>query len=310
MKKLLKICSPTKGRSLKVMLPKVCNYRCSYCFQEKTDGQYNPHFFTNDKLETIGAVVEKFNIERIVLIGGEPTLFDLFPLIKNLRKLLIKELFIITNFSPPNDYFIKIQKSVNEVGSVLKLCCSLHEEFVDYKLFVDKVNELFNQGVKHVAVEFVVAQHNLNCCFQIINYIKNKLYKDVFVIVDCDMFDENVKRFYETHQLNHTIKAKGLNLSLVYEDGNIEFASRQELRLKAIPVDKYCLTDLVLSESNMLSTCFRSLRSADELLEIDDLFLNEEKFKCSASYCRFCDNPQIFFEKENFKELLKAHRNK
>lgn len=309
MKRIIQICSSTKGRNLKVLLPKVCNYRCSYCFQKKEEGPYDPHFFTPNKLKIMDSIIQRFSIDRIALIGGEPTLFDLSPLIKYSWSHHIKEYFITTNFSQSNDYFLKMLRSANEASTSLKLCCSLHEEFVDFKQFVQKVNNLFDKGLNHVAVEFVVAKNNLDCCFQIIDYIKRHLHKDIFFLIDCDLFDEEIKKYYETHSISHRIHAKGINYSVEYEDGEQKLFPRQELRLQAIQGTKYCITDLVLSETNNLSSCYRELGPTDGLLTACDWLHDEEKFKCPQTYCRFCDSPHIFFKKEDFKQYLIRHYN-
>lgn len=307
MRKLTKICSPKRERSLKVMLPKVCNYRCSYCFQKKKDGPYNPCFFTPQKLTAIGSMIEKFNIERIELIGGEPTVFDIFPLIDYIRDYPIKEFFIITNFSQPNGYFLKLHQSLEKMGTVLKLCCSLHDEFVDYREFVDKINNLFDQGISHIAVEFVVARINLENCVQIIEYLKKNLHEGLFVFIDCDMFDEEVKAFYKNHRLSQDINANGMDVSVSYEDGEQTFFPRQELRLRSFSEEKYCITDFVLSESGMINSCYRELGAPEDLIALSDQFKDEEKFKCGLSICRFCDNPQIFFVKDDMKRYMKDY---
>lgn len=306
MKRINQICGSGKGRNLKVQLPKVCNYCCSYCFQKKEEGPYNPDFFTPSKIKILDAVIERFNIDRITLIGGEPTLFDLFPFVEHSWSHSIKEFFITTNFSLPNDYFLKLLQSATKNGASLKLCCSLHEEFVDFKQFVHKINDLFSKGLNHVAVEFVIANNNIDCCLQIIEYIKHHLYKDIFFLIDCDLFDEEVKKFYETHFISHQIYSKGLNYSVFYEDGGQELFPRQELRLQAIQGTKYCITDFVLSESNNLSSCYRDLGLTDELMTNNEWLNDAEKFKCSQSFCHFCDSPHIFFKKRDFTNYLKS----
>ena len=304
MRKINHINGPSKGRNLKILLPQVCNYRCSYCFQKKLDGPYDPDFFTHEKMDIIGAIIKLIGVERLTLIGGEPTLFDLFPLIRYITNYPIREIFITTNFSRPNDYFLRMQQVAKDSGTTIKLCCSLHDEFVDYTEFVEKTNDLFDKGQHHVAIEYVVSRNNKDNCIQIIDYIKSHLHKGIFLLIDCDVLDEEMKKFYKEQHLHHAIYAEGIDFNVFYEDGEQESFPRQALRLREISGEKYCVTDLVLSESNTLRSCYRELGTADTLLTLGTLSIDEKIFKCNQKFCRFCDNPHIFFDKNDFINYL------
>lgn len=294
--KIRSICSQSKENKLALHLPRLCNYRCSYCIQGATKvSSFSEPFFDNQRISVINKIVSRFHIQQLSLMGGEPTLIDLYPLFEALTK-PVKRILIITNFSRSNEYFIKLNTLARSKGSEIWLICSLHEEFVDYKKFVAKVNDLHLSGYERIRIEFVVARSNLKQAKDIIAYIQTHSNPQIGLAIDFDYNDQSIKRKYEIENLvsnNNSTK----NLVVNYDDGSTEIKSIQELRLFQMPTgEKYCFTNLTLKENYDLFLCERKLFNfkGESFADLDKIS-NIETFKCNISDCMFCYEPRIFF---------------
>lgn len=294
---IIKVTSKSVEKKLQVFMPKNCNYSCSYCFQDKNSKALNPVFFTKNKMDQINKVIDKFGITFLTLIGGEPTLFDLYPLITGVHP-MVNKILLISNFSLNDDYFIQLNECAKQNNIELRLFCSLHDEFADYREFIDKLNRVHKSGVSYMALEYVVCLSNMKSCMEVIDYFKRNLHQDIYYVVDYDYTTDIAKQFYEQHKLYNCVNHRN-HYNIEIDNGDKFIVSRQKLRFVKLPVEKYCITDLTLRENNSLYSCYRKIApNIDGISE--DVFANSCDFKCGNEYCRFCHDPHISTDQEDF----------
>lgn len=293
------IISDSNEKKLHIKMPKVCNYDCSYCFQNKIKGIYSSDFFSMHKMSVINNIIDEFGITFLFLVGGEPTLFNIDSLLRDVNY-SIKKIMITTNFSKSEQYFLRLNELAEQKNIELRLYCSLHDEFVDYKQFVDKINLVHDYGINHLVLEFVVGVSNKSRCLDIINYFTEKLNPSISYVVDYDFTNTDIREFYIENSLWKYSNHRNY-YTITNEPSGTQKLSRQQLRLVKLPSKKYCMTDLKLLENNDLYSCYRKLLSGNDLKKGKDIFQNLDLFVCEKKACRFCHDPHIFTAPAEFR---------
>ena len=125
------------GFTLEIHLTEVCNYNCSYC------NLHNMNRYDKIDYNKLFSIVYPPNT-RAFILGGEPTVDkNLFELIEKLNEHQIYDIDIQTNLST------NIQKTVEKLQEKnlrVKFFSSFHNEFADFKSFIDKNNFLISSG--------------------------------------------------------------------------------------------------------------------------------------------------------------------
>jgi len=133
-----------------------CNYRCSYCFYNgewKSLDTYFENISLEKLLNTWRKIYQKYGNAKILLAGGEPTIYsDFFTFIKKIT--LYHRISFCTNLYWHVD---KIKEFIQmlEPGQV-EITCSYHPEYVKLDDFLKKVVLLKNSGfLAHQEAVFV-----------------------------------------------------------------------------------------------------------------------------------------------------------
>lgn len=147
-----------------------CNLKCSYCYMDSLNNNY--HF---ESLETILDVINslnKLNIDKLIISGGEPFLRpDIFEILKESKKYF--KTTILTNGSLINK---KIAKNLLKIGidgvsiSFESTNADIHDKFRDnsYDSVLNATKLIKNQGIP-TDMSVCVSKNNVN---DFINLIK------------------------------------------------------------------------------------------------------------------------------------------
>lgn len=114
-----------------------CNYNCPYCCQS---GEHNDGI--RDLTKDI-ELINRLRPERIQMIGGEPTIYDLPTILKQIDWSFIKSFKIFTNLSKDAQYYIDLYN----ISHSIRLSASLHLDMCDPNKFLDKVRAIQKSGM-------------------------------------------------------------------------------------------------------------------------------------------------------------------
>ncbi len=148
--------------TIKWRLTSWCNYRCSYCIQDRLQ-HYDKEDRTDfDRLLSVAKDVNRFIEEsprpvKLVLLGGEVSYYDLEKLIDAIPSCKLKKVTVTTNFSKPLDYYLSFARCLRQRDITLEMCCSLHIEYVKPEEFIKKAAHLKKEsGFDGIRIEYVV----------------------------------------------------------------------------------------------------------------------------------------------------------
>lgn len=117
------------GFTLEIHLTEMCNYNCSYC------NLHNMNKYSVIDYDKLFSIKYPPNT-RAFILGGEPTIDkNLIDLIKKLNEYKIYDVDIQTNLSTN---IHKIVERLEKNNLNVKFFSSFHNEFADFKSFVDK----------------------------------------------------------------------------------------------------------------------------------------------------------------------------
>jgi len=123
--------------TLEIHLTEVCNYNCSYC------NLHNMNRYDKIDYDKLFSVEYPLNT-RAFILGGEPTVDkNLFELIEKLNDNGIYDIDIQTNLSTN---IRKIVEKLKTNNLKVKFFSSFHNEFANFKEFVDKNKFLVESG--------------------------------------------------------------------------------------------------------------------------------------------------------------------
>lgn len=145
-------------------LTRACNYRCPYCYQQGHQEYQLENTQETMEAEAKGISLLLDEIKRpthLHLIGGEPTLYDLLPILKSMTTPYLYSCIIVSNFSRPLEYYTEIIEYCNSRKISMTYLASFHIEETEPRKhtrpFIEKVIALKNV----VRVKVVVTPENM-----------------------------------------------------------------------------------------------------------------------------------------------------
>ena len=155
--KIINLLNPIDGSTfhIKWRLHRICNYSCSYCIQKNCrdfgkntiSEAFEAAFKAADDVNVlIKNLPERVKTVRLNMIGGEPTLYDLCPILEKLEDRRVKELNLTTNLAQSLEYWEKLVNYCNSRGILLQVSASYHEMQTP-KSFVDKAMKIVDMGL-------------------------------------------------------------------------------------------------------------------------------------------------------------------
>lgn len=129
-------------------LTKYCPYNCEYCIQK--NGKVKQIEHTQEYLEQIANKIKNILNKagnpntKIVFIGGEPSIFNLSDIIEKLDCACIKKYSVVTNLFQKIDYYLNLEKYVNNLNKQISFSASLHKTQCNIDDFLNKVIHLKN----------------------------------------------------------------------------------------------------------------------------------------------------------------------
>lgn len=132
-----------------------CNYSCSYCYiKSKRDKP------TQEFVEGIAEKIDSLGLRDIQLhlIGGEPTLYELVPVLGKISTAELRHVSVATNFSRPLEWWNELAGYLEGRNVALHIQASLHLEAGKPDEFVSKAAALR----KYVVAKAVVSDSSLN----------------------------------------------------------------------------------------------------------------------------------------------------
>lgn len=127
-------------------MTKWCNYRCHYCYM--ADRIESKLEVNQEKMEEIAGGINRLinDVKKPVhlqFIGGEPSIYEIIPLLKIIDTEYLSSIIIISNFSRPYQYYKDIIDYCNSRKIRVKYNASFHIEELKKRNkindFVDKV---------------------------------------------------------------------------------------------------------------------------------------------------------------------------
>lgn len=161
---------PEDEMSIWWSISKACNFKCPYCCQRDKRGWASVDIDKVTKhLHNLMVNSKKFKKFQISILGGEPALFDLYLILKNLSddKYHLK-VNLLTNCSLKDADWWNGLHNIHP-NTDIEICASFHPtEVKDYKEWFDKVAKIKNAKPKFVVgnsnfeeVKKIISDYNL-----------------------------------------------------------------------------------------------------------------------------------------------------
>lgn len=309
MKKLILVrASREEDFLIKWRVTECCNYHCSYCirnkFKQPSDNlKFDQELCVKTKDKILNLINKVNKTIKLELIGGEPTLIDLFPILSDLisnTNNYIKQILITTNFSRPINYFTDIINLCAKNNIQVNLVCSFHKEFIGLETFMNKIKLInsLNYSNLNLIVEMVQTGD-----LELENKFKN-ICEENNLIYHIDR-DSRKGISINSESLSNNKKTELISLD---EDNNlVEYSSFREFcnYKNFSPFGMLCTKDfdsfLIENglhvgfdpENNQLGCRIKS--------DIDD-FVPLTNLKVCLSKCNLCGNISVFDDFETFKK--------
>jgi len=299
---------------IKWRLTECCNYHCSYCIRNKfkrpSDNlKLDQELCIRTKDKIINLINKINKTIKLDLIGGEPTLIDLFPILSDLiskTNNLIKQILITTNFSRPLNYFTDIINLCAKNNIKVNLVCSFHKEFIKLEMFMNKIkllNSLDYSNLNLIVETVQAGDLELENKFKTICEENNLIYH-----IDRDSRKELNNN---SESISNDKKTKLISLD---EDNNlVEYSSfRQFCNYKNFsPFGMFCTKDFdsFLIE-NGLHVGFdpKNNKIGCRIKSDIDDFTPLTIPKVCLSNCNLCGNISIFNDLETFEKYYNKKR--
>lgn len=197
-------------------ISKQCNFRCPYCCQTNKTVYIVD---VNGVSKHLRSLMEKSNFKKfqISLLGGEPALFDLETIIKNLSSddwsLRVD---LLTNFSLKDADYYKHLQNLHPNTSVF-ICASCHiSQVKDMDAWMQKIRDVG----EHVKAKFVIGDSNFEETMKVI-----EKYPDIPMSFEgmrdanhYPLFNDDIAQFIREHggkQTDLIVKVHSLNVDEV-----------------------------------------------------------------------------------------------
>lgn len=161
-----------------LMITKRCNLKCKHCssncsIQEK-------EYLSYDSILNILSNLEKLNVKKLIITGGEPLLRDdLFDLLKIFKKRLVNTKFSLATNATLIDqnidnlvhYFDEINISIDGIDN--ETCSKIRGEGTFNKV-INNIKKLKESGFKNISLSMVINSYNKDFLDEFIE-LNNKL---------------------------------------------------------------------------------------------------------------------------------------
>ena len=157
-------------------ITKFCNYDCPFCSNKLMNARESS-FLSQEEVEKLSLKINEMILRSKIpvdmkFIGGEPCIYDLLPLMKNLTSEFISSFMVTSNFFRDAEYYLQLKDYCKQKSIPLKLYASYHEEAVpDYNEFFNKVRKVGFDNFMTIGV--VVNNNNIDMCCELIDNIKD-----------------------------------------------------------------------------------------------------------------------------------------
>ena len=212
-----------------------CNYHCPYCLHASHTSDTLKEKINQSKIEekarNINRILKQNNINKKLFfrfIGGEPTLYNLKPVI-DCFDLPICNICIVTNFFRPIDYFKELYSFCASKNIKLNLTLSHHDENVN---FFDKALQLTNwcnENGYNVPEINVVVTPDFDTDF-VDKYIAQGLTKIRVVrernglsILNSEVSQEKIDWLEKVNKLNRSNRKSRGSYLITFKDGSTEY---------------------------------------------------------------------------------------
>ena len=190
-----------KNAYLSIIVTNKCQMKCFYCINSKTDQSLDLPIEL--AIDNINLLIDKYNIEEAILLGGEPLLHpEIFNLIKRLRtETKLKIIRLTTNGIKLKNNASFIKKLVDPQYGIQGINISFHnEEFMTLQELKECYSYIkkYNSDIK-VRLNTNIWKNNLDTIESLLSFLNETTFVDeirVSNIIPKDSFsvnDVNVK---------------------------------------------------------------------------------------------------------------------
>ena len=212
---------------MEIDLGYICNYKCSYCPPLLHSGKGWLEY------DNVIALLEKVSPARIILPGGEPTLYPQIVELMQYIKKMDSFLFVVSNATKSLEWWEKH----NELIDVLTF--SLHIEKVNIEEFIKKVKAVTKK--RYVTINVSMIPNRFDEIFEIIRrirvecedtYITPKMLVDTNTGLSMEYTDKQrmaMRKILPPKVVRTTESLHNVKVYKVYSDGVYEETKPQEL---------------------------------------------------------------------------------
>lgn len=297
---------------IKWRLTKMCNARCSYCAQWRSNDIKG---ITEEKLkeaektlsiagEKISRMLERINAQNVQLdlIGGEVTIFNLPKILESVHSDKIKKIHITTNFLRDSEYYKKLAEYVKSRNIKISLCASFHYEMQSFEKYFEKVLEVKDLFFLFTC-EMVSNENNQELCRKFVEKCERE---NLSFMIDADT---NIKK--SDLRENKVFVAKSENKPprylLTFTDGTQRYYNSRSEFMMSDDIKNIALKKIMITEGFMCthSTKFvyieydKAVGRTDNSdtcinrMDIDD-FKQIEPRPCPVHGCTLCGHMDLW----------------
>lgn len=290
---ILEISTKTSLYSIKWKLIDICNYKCEYCYQKRSEKDISEYVKYNkqkiyETLEKINNIIEKLNRPiEIHFTGGEVTLIDLYDIIQKLHS-NTKKIVIATNFSNTSDYYNSIIDYCKTKSIKLTILASYHSSQCSFNDFFTKLTKLNDK--KCVKSIFVFNKANFNKMYSKARFLTNLGY----LVKPVPMRDSSLDKATETQiELMNYFRNKSikkpfyvkLKNATVYANASSEIFSYIDNHVFS-PKDFYCTNYLAYIDVNG-NFSYNNCNIKDLVYDINEPI---KTILCKRDKCSLCNS--------------------
>ena len=296
-KKILSVDKHTRYFDINWKMTLWCNYKCSYCFQEKL--KLTPKEIIYDRAIKINQLINKLDCGCCLqLVGGEITFYDLKEIFsKYITSPNLKRITLITNFSRDVSYFNELGDFLKTKGVELFIVISYHEEYnQDYNKFFDKISQL-NNNVRLSHLSVVLTNNNYQFIKDLFDNLDVSKYQYLLdrlqILKDQNGIDEEALEtyLYLVNKYVNDIK----KWIIQFDNGEELELNRSELLGKGLSFNGYMCNSILRIDLNGKVSCGTcgvgklKTSSIDNLLTLSEKeLLDFLKVRCIRRKCPLC----------------------
>ena len=250
----------------------ICNFSCPYCFQKnsndlkKIDNYYS---IINKIINKINNELKTLNNKKIEIafMGGEPTLINLYDIIKKIDpKNNFISFKIFTNFSASLEKYKKIfslEKNNKKIG----LSISIHDDIINFDNYINKALKL-KKNIFNMSI-VVLTEKNY------INFLKYRaIFKNIKIIPQLCREYSNYNSFAKIITPQEIIKKMPEHFKKEYVLNNIIITKDEIFADKILNnKKKICTPKTEIYSDGTISDCSKNLR---DKIFVTDIICNKD----------------------------------